>query len=55
MNLIEDDSLWYRTLKEASAEYGQKYLIDLFCYILVYNEVGDPPSLYKSFKHEFMV
>ena len=49
-NLIEDDYLWVRTMAEAETQYRQKYLIRLFAYIVVFNEVNDPFSLWWKFK-----
>ena len=39
---------------EAAAEYGQRYLIKLFAYIIVFNEVNDPISLWNKFKKDMM-
>ena len=40
LNLIEDDEIWEKTMFEAVAEYGQRYLIRLLAYILIFNEVN---------------
>lgn len=52
LNLIEDDEIWIKTLQEAIGEYGQRYIILLFGYILVFNEVNDPRKLWEQFKDQ---